>query len=957
MPEANDTASVPRPRTLTFLFTDIEGSTRRWEADRAAMSAALARHDAILRAAIESQGGTVFKTVGDAFCAVFADPVAALGAAVAAQRALGAEDWGSFGVGGIESSMPAESVNGAGGTPPTFSDLRVRMALRSGLAEERDGDYFGPTLNRVARLLSAGHGGQVLLSAVTEGLLSGHLPPGVMLRDLGEHRLKDLSRAERVWQLAAEGLEASFPPLRGLDARPHNLPVQPTALIGREAESVELERLLRAETGPRLVTLTGPGGTGKTRLALQAAADLLEDFEDGVFLVDLAPIVDAGLVPTAVAAALQLVETPGEPIARTVRAWLARKQLLLVLDNFEQILPGAPFVADLLGACPRLRVLVTSRAPLRLAWEHEYPLAPLPVPERSAELRPEDITRFAAIQLFVQRAVAVRPGFEVTPANAAAIAQICVRLDGLPLAVELAAARVRGMSPQAILDRLDQQLRLLADGGRDLPERQQTMRAAVAWSYKLLTADEQRLFRWLAVFAGGCTLEAAEAVCAADGAEDVWVGLPALVEHSLLRTIDDDDAEPRYLQLETLRAFGMECLSETGEAAEARNRHMAWCADLAASAAADLEGPGQPRWLDLLDRELDNLRAALDWSLRSEQAASGLRIAADLGHFWYQRLHTAEARQLLEPLLGAAGEQAPPSVRSRAWRSLGSIRMGEGHLPEAGECFAAARAVAGEDDAELARGLTQQAWQAWAAGEGALATDYWRQAEARMGSAPRPWDKGLLEMVGCMVSDFAGDLDKALEHCYASVAAFQAVGDPFYLAMAYNNLGWALSLVGRPAEAAAALTSCRELAEAHGYIGTQITCLDSVSRTARAVGDMATARQSVGAALALGRQHGIHGHVAVCLLHLGDMAMGDAQPRSAALLLGAAEAAAAATGQVTDVMDPKARQALALQATEHLGQAAFAEAFAAGRRLNLDELIDLGLRHAGTGDGQGRDDA
>jgi len=615
--------------THTFLFTDIEGSTRRWEADRAAMSAALARHDAILRAATEGQGGTVFKTVGDAFCAVFADPVAALGAAVAAQRTLAEEDWGAIGLG-----VGDAITHGGPDAPATFGALRVRMALHSGLAEERGGDYFGPTLNRVARLLAAGHGGQVLLSAVTEGLLSGHLPPGVTLRDLGEHRLKDLARAERVWQVAAEGLAASFAPLRGLDARPHNLPVQPTALIGREAELDELGSLLRAQAGPRLVTLTGPGGTGKTRLALQAAADLLDDFEDGVFLVDLSSCVDVQRFPAMVAADLGIREEPGESVIATLKRALAGKRQLLLLDNFEQILPAAKAVAELLAALSQLRILVTSRAALQLRGERELAVGSLPLPDPPAVGDAGALLRSAAVRLFLERARDVRPDFVVSTENATAIAGICARLDGLPLALELAAARLRMLTPQSLLARLQARLALLTGGNRDLPARQQTMRDTIAWSYDLLDAREQRVFRGLGVFRGGWTLEAAEAVLDPDGRLAVFEALDRLLAASLVRVVHQADGGQRFAMLELLREFAAEALEAEGEAEALRARHAAWYADLARTFENEVYWQGdEVKWMSRLRAEDDNLRAAVERSL----ATSALHRTAVTLMAWLPR--------------------------------------------------------------------------------------------------------------------------------------------------------------------------------------------------------------------------------------------------------------------------------------------------------------------------------
>jgi predicted ATPase len=504
------------------------------------MPGALARHDAILRESVASHGGVIFKTVGDAVCAAFAGAPAALAAALDAQRALTAEVWGTAG------------------------PLHVRMALHSGLAEAREGDYFGQSLNRIARLLAAGHGGQALLSLAAQQLVRDHLPSGVELRDLGTHRLKDLARPEHVFQLVVADLSADFPSLRTLDARSTNLPAQPTALIGREQEVADLCALLRRQD-VRLVTLTGPGGTGKTRLGLQIAAELLDSFADGVFFVDLAPISDPELVVTTIAQALGETASSERP-ADQLKAAL-RHQRLLLLDNYEQVLTAAALVAELLAAAAGLKVLVTSRAALHLRGEKEFPVPPLallpklplsPVWERWPGDE-GDLTQYAAVQLFIQRALDIRPNFAVTNQNAPAVAEICARLDGLPLAIELAAARIKLFAPEALLARLDRRMPLLTGGARDLPARQQTIRSTIDWSYNLLSADEQRLFRQLGVFVGGFTLQAADGVLGTEGRglsdgtmdsalspqSSVLDGLAALLDHSLLVVLDPVAGEPR----------------------------------------------------------------------------------------------------------------------------------------------------------------------------------------------------------------------------------------------------------------------------------------------------------------------------------------------------------------------------------------------------------------------------
>ncbi len=458
--------------TVTFLFTDIEGSTKRWEHYPQQMQSALARHDLVLRQAIDAYGGNVFKTVGDAFCAVFSTPLDALSSAISSQQALNAEQW-----------------------DPNIGSLRVRMALHVGIAQERDGDYFGQPVNRVARLLSIGYGGQLLLSQPMYDLVRDTLPHGVTLLDLGEHRLKDLQRPERVFQAVISELPADFPALKSLENRPNNLPVQATLFIGRDKEVAGVTALLR-RTDVRLVTLTGPGGSGKTRLGLQVAAELLDDFADGVFAVELSALTDASLVPSTIAQALGVTEASGggKPIIESLKDYLKDKQLLLVLDNFEHVMGATPAVDALMKAAPHLKMVATSRMGLHLYGEQELAVPPLSLPDVMHLPSLERITQYEAVRLFIERAQAVKADFQVTNDNAPAVVEICVRLDGLPLAIELAAARIKLFSPSALLSRLSSRLKLLTGGASNLPARQQTLRGAIEWSYDLLSDGEQNFF-------------------------------------------------------------------------------------------------------------------------------------------------------------------------------------------------------------------------------------------------------------------------------------------------------------------------------------------------------------------------------------------------------------------------------------------------------------------------------
>ncbi|HEX5963529.1 MAG TPA: adenylate/guanylate cyclase domain-containing protein, partial [Gemmatimonadales bacterium] len=776
--------------TVTFLFTDIEGSTALWERDRAAMAAAVERHIALLDTAIQAHGGIHFKTVGDAVQAAFPTAPDAISSALDAQRSLLAEEWGEIG------------------------SLRVRMALHAGEAMVHNEEYQGPLLNRSARLLAIGHGAQILLSETAATLARDALPPGTDLRELGEHRLPDLLEPECVFQLLHPDLPDAFPPLRTLETRPHNLPIQATPFLGREREVTEVVALLRSADA-RLVTLTGPGGTGKTRLALQAAAELLDAFPDGVFFVPLAALRDPELVPSAIASALGLRDQAGQTPAQAVREALAGKRLLLVLDNVEQVAASAPFVGELLAAAPDLEVLATSRLPLRLRAEREYPVTPLALPPANG-MPPEQFLQYEAVRLFVERAQAVRAGFTLTPEIAPAVAEITRRLDGLPLAIELAAARVRLLPPAALLARLEKRLPLLIGGPRDAPARQQTLRDAIAWSYDLLTADEQALFRRLSIFAGGFSLEAAEAVANPGGELDVLDGVDRLSEHSLLRPVAGPAGEPRFTMLETIREYGLERLEQGGEAETTRRAHTEFFLALVEGAEPKLTSPEQLVWLERLEAEHDNLRAALDWALvRDSQMA--LRLAGGLAWFWFFRGYLREGRGWLERTLAASGDPGP--LHAEALAAAGRLAR---HLGDYGGAIALL-----ERSLELARSFQDRRVEALALHElGALA--------------------GLAE----------GDAAREAALTEASLALWRELGDSWGIARTLNNLGYEAYLQGDLDRAVSLLDEGVTLARVAGDRSVLGYILDSRGVVAEAQGELARATDLYQEALTLADQVG-----------------------------------------------------------------------------------------------------
>jgi predicted ATPase/class 3 adenylate cyclase len=924
--------SVLPAGTVTFLLTDIEGSTRLWEQHRDAMQAALARHDILLSTVIALHGGQVVKSrgEGDSLFAVFPRATDAVAAALTAQRALLNESW----------SLPE---------PP-----RVRMAIHTGEAELRDGDYYGAAVNRCARLRSIGHGGQVLVTAATQELVRDQLPAEARLRELGAHRLRDLARPEQVYQLEAPDLSTDFPPLRSLDARPHNLPVQPTALLGRETEIADLTRMLHGDA--RLVTLTGPGGMGKTRLALQVAAELLDEFTDGVFFVALAPISDPALVLPTIAKALGVQETAGQSLADRVQGYLHDKQVLLLLDNFEQVTDAAPAIAELLAACPRLRVLVTSRAVLHVYGAQEFPVPPLALPpvgnrqqapgNREAPERvsppstqhPPPITQYAAVALFIQRAQAVKPDFAVTNANAPAVAEICYRLDGLPLAIELAAARIRILSPQALLARLEHRLTLLTGGARDLPARQQTLRDAIAWSYDLLSLAEQILFRRLAVFVGGCTLEAAEAVCAdlspdpsptrggqpnstaveqaplfprmeggpGGSGLDMLEGVASLVEKSLLRH-EEPAGEPRYVMLETIREFGLERLAQAEELAALRRRHAAYCVTLAEQGEPKLYGPEQIAWLDRLETEHDNLRAAMAWGLTADAETGGetaLRLSGALAWFWYMRSHSVEGlRWLTRALAAAPGRSAArmKALHGTAWLA----HMQHDAVTMRARC---------EESLAIARELDDRWTVAW-----------------------------VLHLLG-RDAYFAGDPATARALGQESLAVAEAVGDRWLIAQVLHLLGLAAHIAAEYATARAYYEQSLALRRALGD-------LEGIARSTHFLGLVAYRESDFAAARALYRNaltvHRELNHPQGLLILLGEftaLAAALQQPARAARLAGASAMVSASSQVVAIPLAEAVLQEGVEQARRALGEAAFAAAWAEGRALSLEEAIEEALR-------------
>jgi predicted ATPase/class 3 adenylate cyclase len=773
--------------TVTFLFTDIEGSTRLLQELGDRYATVRDEHAAILRRAVVEAGGVEVSTEGDSFFVAFASPQAAVRATVAAQRDLAAHDW------------------------PAGRPVRVRMGLHTGEGVLGGDNYVGLDVNRAARIAGAASGGQVIVSDATRALVDHGLPDGASLRDLGEHRLKDIVRPERLHDLVVEGLPADFPAPRTLDARPNNLPVQLTSFVGRNEEIAEVKRLLGRA---RLLTLTGPGGTGKSRLALQVAAELLLGFGDGAFFVDLSSVTDPGLVPSAVAQVLGVPEAAGRPILEAVQDRLRDQEVLMVVDNFEQVVDAGPVLEELLTAAPALKVLVTSRVVLSLRGEQEYVVPPLalPDPERLSDL--PALGQVEAVRLFTERAQAVRPGFRLTEENAPAVVEICARLDGLPLAIELAATRTKVLAPGQLLARLQQRLSLLTSGSRTLPERQRTLRAAIAWSYDLLEPAERRLLARLSVFTGGWTLASAEAVCdAQELGLDILEGLTSLVDQSLVRQADPGDGEFRFAMLETIREFGQEQLEASGDLDPVRRRHAGHFLGLAVAAEPHLTADDQIEWLDRCEAEHANLRAALRWAIEAGEADRAQEAAGALWRFWQQRGHLAEGRHWLEEVLSLPSGQAPTAARAKTLAGAGGIAWWQEDIGAAGKFYEEALAIERElgDPAGIAEALYNQSFVVAAGGDFEAAArlfeeslELFRRAGDELGVTRVLW----MSVIGDLA---AGDWEGPIARAEEAVAIWRRVGDRFRLGDGLVWLAVGYARVGRPADARATMGEALEL--------------------------------------------------------------------------------------------------------------------------------------------------
>jgi predicted ATPase/class 3 adenylate cyclase len=825
--------------TITMLFSDIEGSTVLVNRLGERYGEALSDQRAMLRTAFAECGGREVGTEGDSFFVVFESAADAIRCCVAAQRALASHTW------------------------PDAAAVRVRMGLHSGEPVRQDGSYLGLDVYRAARIAATAHGGQVVMSEATLLLARSQLPAQVSVRDLGWHRLRDIDAPERISQLVIADLQADFPPLKSLGAL-SSLPAPMTPLVGRGAALTQIQALVEV-TGVRLLTLTGTGGVGKTRLALAAARVLEQAFEHGVYFVALAAVRDAEVMWKTIAGDL---DAGGDGSAAEVTRFLQDRRALLVLDNLEQ-LDGAPgVVAALLDAAPRLVVLGTSRRPLHIRGEREYPVPPLELPRQATVPAMADVATSGAAQLFVQQAEMVRPGFALTPGNAADIATICRQLDGLPLAIELAASRAKLLSPTALLARLGDGLGLAAtDKGR--PSRQHTLRSTIAWSYDLLPDDLARVFRSLGVFAGGCDLEALAAVATTERAEQETVTgvrtaadplelAAELLDVSLIRLTGGADAEPRIGMLETVREYALERLERADELGDTRRRHAEYYARVAEQARAQMGGPGHLAALNRLEAEHDNMRAALTWSLETrpdesadgaDRAATGLRLAHSLGMFWYQHGHAAEGRQWLERAIDRADDGAGGAALAEATHSLGMLLRQQGDLDGAVRMLDRSLALwRGLGDREQeARTLNSLGIAYRHHGDLDAARSMFEASIAIARELGRPKVSVRLANLGNLEVE-AGNLPRAAQVLREALALYQREGYPLGVANAQQALATVSLLSGRAAEARDLLSRTFEYVVSSRDPELLVNILEPSACVAAELGDLSRAARLAGAA-------------------------------------------------------------------------------------------------------------
>ncbi len=832
--------------TLTILFTDIEGSTRLLQQLGEGYQQILDIHHQILRDAIVSHDGFEVNTEGDSFFAVFPRALDALGAAVTVQQNMHAYTW------------------------PNNISLRVRMGMHTGAPTLTGNDYMGLDIHRAARIASAAHGGQILLSSSMRELCENSLPPELVLLDLGLHMLKDLQRPEHLYQVTISGLPAEFPPIKSLEYH-YSLPIQSTTLIGRNTDITEICSLLKQEQ-IRLITLIGPGGIGKTRLAIQTTSELSDFFRDGVSFIAMASVQDKQLAPATIAQALGMREAASQSSVDWLKTFLNRKNLLLTLDNVEQIVSAAPFFSELLAACPDIKILATSRAALHIRGEKEYIVPPLDLPDRkkNANMNAETLSQYAAVALFIERACDVCPNFQVNNTNAPAIAEICLRIDGIPLAIELAASRMKHMAPTTLLSRLSNRLKMLSGGSQDLPKRQQTLHNLISWSYDLLSAEEQSLFQRLSVFAGGCTLDAAEQVCLypknlPELSIDIFDGLCALIDNSLLQR--QDIGETRYITLATIREYGAAQLNTSNEKDAIWLAYAMYYLAIAEQAEKHAEDNQQNEWLAMLEVEHDNISAALLWTIEEPQRAIALRFAGALWRFWSTQGYLSEASMILEALFPETAENsAAPyadiekALLIKALYAAGSIAILCGNYHRSIRLLSDGLRLFTEEESAIAQAqilnsmavcYSYQCDYEKAAKYFADSLVIYQKAQHQHGIAIAQLNLGEIEYL-------RGNMDAALVYMLAASEYFQKKGDAARIAIAYTNLANILCEQQNVKQAISYIHQALQLYQsAHNTHGIA-EIMESSCKIITQKGDAKLAAQLLGAAEKLRDQLGEH---------------------------------------------------------------------------------------------------
>ncbi len=908
--------------TVTFLFTDIEGSTKLAREHPNKFELLRQRHHAILHSAMDAHQGYVFQIIGDAFCVAFSTAGEALQAAGQAQKDLYAENWGDL-------------------------PIKVRVGIHTGKAEVQDsGEYTGYlTLSRVQRVMSAGHGGQTLLSQVTQELVRDELPENVFLHDLGEHRLKDLIRPEHIYQLDISGLPADFPPIKTLDSYRHNLPVQMTSFIGRENVMTEIKDAL---TEHRLVTLTGPGGAGKTRLSMQVAADLIDGFSDGVWFVDLAPLSDSAFVPQAIASALNVREAGASSLMDLLVSYVQRRELLIVLDNCEHLVDACAYAAEqLLRAGPRLKIIATSREGLGIAGEKIFPVPSLSFTNtRHPSL--STLSQYEATRLFIDRALLVQPHFVVNNENAPSVAQICYRLDGIPLAIELAAARVKAMSPEQIAARLDDSFRLLTGGNRTALPRQQTLRATIDWSWELLSADERLLLKRLSVFAGGWTLEAAEAIGKGEGIEeyDILDLLTQLVNKSLV-VWQELQGESRYLLLETIRQYAYAKQTTANEADEEprlHQRHAEFYTQFVENAVLKIYSPEQADWLKRLDADQDNLRAALEWTIRSK-SGTALRIAKAFEEYLFWRNAFVEGIQWGERALSAELD-APLELRAyvMAWMALFSDQIGR--IDQGSEYGKTGLELArqSQDKALLAFILFIRGAVSIESGDPQLADACFEEALPLARATQSPFIlPGVLSYMGLM-RIFAGENTQGESYLQEATEVAERLYSSFFQSMSLwfsGHLAFLKQDIGKArADLMQGLQLARELqfkivvAHVEEMLG-RVQILDQDLTSARlGLTQSFTMLQDMASKPCLA--HGLEGWARLVLVQ--------GEPQRATRILGAIDAHMKALGMNMIPIEQALYNETLAAVQQQLNTTEFQQEWAVGEKLNLEQAIELAMR-------------